>query len=290
MDADNKLLVRQLLAVVHRYRFVILAALVGGLGAILISRQSRFPAPDVARDFGIALFAAGTIALAVEFYTRQQFRDLLQEEVREAVNSSSLSVRLNEVIAVGSLGGDLRELGVRRIHRNRNQIDFLKLIKEAEPGTEIRLLGVCLAGFMDRNTQMLIEQKLRHNCTVKLLILDPESEAVRVRAVDEQRTYDDIKQDIEGAEEIHNNFIKNRIRKELRNRIYLGHYSSVPAYFIFCTNSTMIVGFYLRSGLGEFFPQLELEIKEGGIHLPFNAHYESLWNERREVSEPQQHS
>ncbi len=50
----------------------------------------------------------------------------------------------------------------------------------------------------------------------------------------------------------------------------------------------MIVGFYLREDLGEFFPQLELEIKEGGIYSSFDTHFESLWKARREAAERKQ--
>src|ERR1051325_2079860 len=88
-----------------------------------------------------------------------------------------------EVLARGSLGGDVRELGVRRIHRHRNEIDFFKLLESAKRGTELRLLGVCLAGFAG------------------LLIVDPNSSVVRAQGVDERRKYEDSKTDIEAADE-----------------------------------------------------------------------------------------
>jgi hypothetical protein len=267
-------IITQLRSALHRYQFVILTMLIGGFGAALIVYQGKFQASDGARDFGIALFAAGTIGLAVEFYTRRQFRDLVKEDLRGAVDTSSLSAKLDDMLTLISLGGDLRELGVRRIHRNRNAIDFSHLIEEAEAGTELRLLGVCLAGFMDRQSQVLIEKKLREGCRARFLILDPASDAVGIRAIEENRTYEDIRKDIGGADEIHDNFIGNRVAKDLRGQIELGHYSAAPAYFIFSTHNTMIVGFYLRGDLGEFFPQLELEIKEGGIYAPFSHHLE----------------
>ncbi|MGH0036979.1 MAG: hypothetical protein ACQGVK_18280 [Myxococcota bacterium] len=149
----------QLRAAVHRYQFMALALIVGGLGIWLILRPERYPSPDVARDLGVALLAAGTISLALEFFTRRQFQDLVRDDLRKAVDSSDLSVKLDDMLALVSLGGDLRELGVRRIHRDRNAIDFSTLIEEADPETEVRFLGVCLSGFVDRPSQVLLQKK-----------------------------------------------------------------------------------------------------------------------------------
>lgn len=277
MNNQKSSLAGALRSALHRYQFLILAIGVVVFGIFLIAAPESSPFPQVARDLGVAFLAAGTVGLALEFYTRRQFRDLVTEDLRSAVDSSSLASRLEEMLSLASLGGDLRELGVRRIHRNRNAIDFSRLIEEAEPGSELRLLGVCLAGFMDRQTQVLIEKKLRDRCSVRILILDPESDFVKLRAIEENRTYDDIKKDISGAAEIHANFIENRVAQAVRSQIRLGRYDAAPAYFIFSTHNTMVVGFYLREDLGEFFPQLELEIKEGGIYRSFDQHFESLW-------------
>lgn len=283
MEKEKKTILRQLRSAIHRYQFILLAIIVGGVGIWLIVYPQKSPFPNIARELGIAFLAAGSIGLVLEFYTRRQFLDLIRQEIVDAVDRSTLSKRIDETLARGSLGGDLRELGVRRIHRNRNAIDFAKLIEEAESGTEIRILGVCLAGFMDRNTQVLLEKKLGEGCNIQLLIIDPESKFVKHRAIEENRSYEDIKQDITAADKIHENFILRRLPEKLRSQIELGHYDSAPAYFIFCTHITMIVGFYLREGLGEFFPQLEVEIKEGGIHSFFGKHFEALWSARRET-------
>lgn len=283
MNKEKKNILSQLRSIIHRYQFILLAIIVGGIGVWLIVTPQSLPFPNVANDLGVAFLAAGTIGLALEFYTRRQFLYLMKQELVDAVNQSTLYKKIDEILARGSLGGDLRELGVRRIHRERNAIDFTKLINEAEKGTEIRILGVCLAGFMDRQTQVLLKKKLTEGCNIRLLIIDPESDFVKHRAMEENRIYEDIKQDISAADVIHKNFIQRRLPQNLRDKIELGHYNSAPAYFIFCTQSTMIVGFYLREGLGEFFPQLEIEIKGGGIHSSFGKHFEAVWRTRNEA-------
>ena len=274
----------ELKATVHRYKFLVLTLVVGAVGALLILYHRNLPSPEVSRDFGIALFAAGTVGVAVELLTRRQFRELVNDELSSAVNNSLLGRKLDEVLARGSLGGDLRELGVRRIHADRNAINFLDVIDDADPGTELRFLGVCLAGFVGRNTQVHLEKKLREKCRIRLLIIDPACDAVRWRAAEEDRAPETVKREIEGADEIHDSFVQTHVSQEYRGQIQLGHYNSQPSYFIVSTNKTMIVGFYLRGGLGEFFPQLELEIKAGGIHEAFSRHFELLWESRHEAA------
>ena len=281
-DAPNTL-VSLLLQRLHRYEFVALTLIAGGAGAALIAFQHQFEKFDVARDFGIALFAAGTIGLAVELHTRRTFRALLRDDFKKAIDTSSLTKTLADVLAVGSLTGDLRELGVRRVYRTREHIKFAELIAKADPGTELRFLGVGLSGFVDRNTQGVIENKLSQNCSVKFLILDARSDAVAEHGAAENRPSEDIKKDIEGAQILHDTFVSKRMAQSLRSQIELGHYTSVPRYFIFSTTQTIIIGFYLRGLLGELSPAIELEIKEGGIHHAFSRHFDLLWDSRIEA-------
>jgi hypothetical protein len=275
-------LIALLLQRLHHYEFVVLTTLAAILGAVLISVQYRFASREIARDFGIALFAAGTVGLAAELHTRRTFRELLQEDVRGAIDSSAVSQTLADVLAIGSLNGDLRELGIRRFYRKRENLNFAELIGSAEPGTGIRFLGVCLSGFVDRHTQSVIELKLSQNCSVKFLILDPHAEAVSEHATAENRPPEIIRRDIIGAQTLHDNFLTDRMAQRLRSQIELGYYTSVPKLFIFATKRTMIVGFYLRGQMGEFCPALELDVREGGLHVPFTRHFELMWNARAE--------
>lgn len=277
-DKLLSLILRRLL----QYEFVVLTASAALTGAVLITIQHRIANAEIIRDFGIALFAAGTVGLAAELHTRRTFRHLLKEDLRGAIDASIMAQTLNNVLAIGSLNGDLRELGIRRFHRKRENLNFAILIEEADPGTEIRFLGVCLSGFVDRHTQSVIERKLEQNCSVKFLILNPHSEAVIEHAMSEGRPPEIIKKDIEGAQILHDSFLTNRMAQKLRSRIDLGHYSTVPKYFIVSTNRTMIVGFYLRPQMGEFCPALELDVREGGLHVPFARHFESMWDSRIE--------
>ena len=112
-----------------------------------------------------------------------------------------------------------------------------------------------------------------------LLTLDPQSEFVKQRGIEERRVYEHIKTDIGAADQMHRSFI-TQLPQPLQEKIELGHYDAPPACFIVSTGSTMIVGFYLREIRGERSPHLELEIREGGICKPFLEHFDSLWTAR----------
>lgn len=288
MDESSKIpLLRQLQAVVLMYRFLIVAIMLIVIGGSLVLFATITPSTTVfeefARDIGIALFTAGVIGVALEYYTHKQFQELVTGTVATVIESSSLNKKLDSLHDLISLGGDLRSLGVRCIHQDRTEIDFDRYLEEASPGSSIRMLGVCMRGFHSAEMQLAIENKLEQNCKFKLLMINPESEFVRLRAVEERREYEDIKTDIVASNNLHGNFINERLPPDLRENIELGHYDSATSFFIFSTDKIVIVGLYLRERLGEFFPHLELELRGGGIYLPFIEHFDSLWNSRQEV-------
>jgi hypothetical protein len=202
----------------------------------------------------------------------------------EAIEISSLPTRLENVHHLLSLGYEITSLGLRKIHTIKSPpIDFFGLLEAADPGSEIRLLGVCMMSFTNGPMQMLLQKKLEQGCTIKLLTMDSESEFVKLKGMDEERTFEDICGEIESTNRLHRTFINFRIPANLRENIELRHYDLPATYFIVSTNKTMIVGFYLRRGRGELFPHLELEAKEGGIYASFLQHFDSLWDQPKQV-------
>jgi hypothetical protein len=265
-----------------RYRFILMALVMTMAGFLLIVFRDRLPHAEYWRDFGVAILTAGTIGVVVELYTRKQFETLIADRIVVAIESSSLTPRLDDINKLLSLGNELTSLGLRKIHTLRSPIDFAGLLEAADPGSEIRLLGVCMMSFANQPMQTLIQRKIEQGCTIKLLILDSDSEFVKLRALEEGRSLADIRVEIEATDRLHQNFIEVRLPQELRENIELGHYDFPPTYLIISTNRTMIVGFYLREARGELFPHLELEAKGGGIYIWFLRHFDSLWAARKE--------
>jgi hypothetical protein len=198
-------------------------------------------------------------------------RDLLEEIlslIRSFVRSSG----------AGMPAADLAPLGVLRIHRQRPSTDYLQsLIKDAEAGATIRLLGVCMMGFTNAPMQALLNQKLQENCIIRFLTLAAESSFVTQKAIEEERTPEDVHNDITLSNQIHRNFIVQRVPQEYRSKIAMRHYDAPPNCFLLGTDSRMLVSFYLRGQRGEFLPHLELAVTRGGIFAVFENHFEALW-------------
>ncbi|MEK6279337.1 MAG: hypothetical protein AABN95_03200 [Acidobacteriota bacterium] len=274
----------QLKSLLLRYRFIIMALVMTMFGFLLIVFGKNFSHGEIWRDFGIAILTAGTLGLGIEFYTRRQFETLIADRMLDAIEISSLPTRLDNVHRLLSLGDEMTSLGLRKIHTiNSPAIDFFGLLEAAEPGSEIRLLGVCMMSFTNGPMQMLLQRKLEQGCTIKLLTMDSESEFVKLRAQEEVRMLEDIRVEIEATNNLHRGFINFRIPANLRENLELRHYDLPATYLIVSTNKTMIVGFYLRRGRGELFPHLELEAKGGGIYASFLQHFDSMWNEPKQA-------
>jgi hypothetical protein len=273
----------QLKSTLLHYQFLLMALVMAMAGFLLIVFRDRLPHSEYWRDFGIAILTAGTIGLVVEFYTRRQFEMLIADQILDAIERSSLAPRLDDIKLLLSLGDELTALGLRKIHKDRSSVDFAHFLDAAEPGSEIRLLGVSMMGFTDDRMRTLLVKKLEEGCTIKLFVVDSKSESVQRRAADEGRPFEDIHDDIEALDRLHRSFISHRVPEHLRTNIELGHYDSAPTYLIVSTNRAMIVGFYLRGARGEHFPHLELEAKGGGIYLSFLEHFDSLWAARKEL-------
>jgi hypothetical protein len=280
----------QLKSLLLRYHFIIMALVMVMLGFLLITYGKDLSHGETWRDFGIAFLTAGTLGIGVEFYTRKQFETLIADRILEAIEGSSVPPKLDDLTNLLSLGNEMTSLGLRKIHKsNAPAIDFYGLLEAADEGTEIRLLGVCMMSFTNGPIQSLLHAKLAQGCTIKFLTMDSDSEFVKLRAMEEERSLEDIRTEIQATNSLHRNFINLRIPAKLRQNIELRHYDLPATYLIVSTSKTMIVGFYLRKGRGEQFPHLELEAKGGGIYASFQQHFDSLWEAPKHAPVDQNH-
>jgi hypothetical protein len=262
-----------------------------GLAMIFYSKVN--PPTDIwanlAGDIGLSLIPAGTIFLAFDIFGRSEYLDIISQKLLSVLQGEEkwfFAPRLDGIEQRLALGETLHALGVKKIFQDRTTIDFLQYIRAADPKSDIKVMGIALTSFRDVHIQNAIEQKLKEGCKVQFLCLDSESAAVKQRAKAEGRSYEEIKRDIALTTQMHENFIDSRLNPELQKNIELGYYDSEPTHFIFSTNSAMIVGFYLqgKQKRGLHLPHLELEVKEGGMYLPFLEHFELLWAGREKNS------
>jgi hypothetical protein len=173
-------------------------------------------------------------------------------------------------------------LGIKRIYRDCTEIDFLNLVRSVNSGEHIGLLGIIMTNFNNRAMQNAIEEKLRAGCTVKLLLLSPDSKFVELRAKEENRDHEEWRGELIAVNRSHRNFI-SRLPEDARRNIELGHYDAAPTFSVHIIGKTMLVGFYLRESQGAYLPYIELDVKERGMYEPFLRHFESMWKSREEI-------
>ena len=87
---NSKPFVLKLLEKILQYQFIILALSLDIIGILFILYSKSFLSPDLATSFGIALITAGTVGLALEFYTRKQFQSLINRELNLVFHYNNL--------------------------------------------------------------------------------------------------------------------------------------------------------------------------------------------------------
>jgi hypothetical protein len=262
---------------IHKYRFLILAMATFFIGLLLLIFAERLG--EVWRDLGISMIVAATVGLGVEFYTRREAEKVVTEHMKEVVKEEIVRKALKpgfDMLADLLQDSSLRSHGVRQIYMNRLQNDFFHYVEAAEPGSDIRLLGISMSRLAVFEAQGVMSAKLREGCQIKLLLLNPRSEHIVKRAAEEGWDATEFHHDVESWGVRHRAFVQ-RLRPELRQNMELRLYDAAPDYFVVDNGKSMLVGFYLRTCSGEEVPHLELEVRDDGAYLPFRRHFDSLW-------------
>ncbi len=240
---------------------------------------------SIVRDLGIALITAGSVVLAHEWCVRKQFLELVEGTVRRGLQEWGDNRWSRDLRDLLPLADDLREVGLRRIHRRRADRELKELLRGAGPRASISVLGVALKYLCPGDVQDILEEKLQDGCEIRLLLLDPKSPFVQQRGDEEGRDRRDVFADIGAATSMLNSFVHG-LPENLRSNIKIGHYDGPPTYFICATDKTMLLGFYLPGDRGEEMPHFEFDIKRGGAYEAFAGLFEWRWKTRVETSSP----
>jgi hypothetical protein len=291
-----------------RYRFLFIMTTLFFTGILMIVKAvPDTRSGDLMTEFGIGLFIAGTVGLGVEFFARKEMQselrllveDTVCEPVMELVGQGdertqdkidkmqefqgSVSTRIDEIRFL-LWNNNLRELGVREVHTDRDKADFRRWLASARPGSTIRLMALCLNPATTNWNERLIRGKLLEGCTIRLLLLDPYSPFLDQRAHEEEpKTEEPFKERVRKWAESHQQFARSLEASQTKG-FELGFYRAAPS-FIADNETSMLVGFYLNECRGDDCPHLELEIKPGGVYKPFRQHFESFWVQRLSLPE-----
>jgi hypothetical protein len=279
--------IQQLRRSLRKRSFVILSILLIGVGILGVMYANLAPNQDLfsslSKDIGIALFTTGLISIALEYRTREEYLEEMIEALAQALKLSPLKSDLDDISKKMEyienlilVGKDIEKLGIRRIYKDRANITLDNVLEDTPSGGEIRLIGVSLKTFTGANSEMILKRKLLDGCKVKALVMDPKSDIVRQRAMEEKQDYDWLQSEISSSIAIFKNLVRD-LPKEMRANIELGLYSVAPSHFILSTGKKMIISPYLAGSRGYFCPHLEFDIKEGGLHQVYLAHFDFLW-------------
>lgn len=163
---------------------------------------------------------------------------------------------------------------------------LLSILRNADAGSEINLLAMSMTILDDPRLPDALERKLKDGCRVRILTLQPNNpNMVKLIAAIEEIDWKVLKSDLVNRDRIHKDLVRYRLDKHV-GRIELCHYNSLPSYFIFMTNKTMIVGFYLRGKRGIFSPHVELRSRDSNAYREFAKNFDLLWDERVEARDP----
>ena len=277
--------------------------LVGILFLVIASFFSNELAKHLLRDIGIVLFTTGLVVFAADYVTRKEFIAVLATELeplrREMVplkadmcsltsnllqaitplraDIPTLSTALDEIRTCISLGATMCTLGIKQIHKDRWQSDLPTKLKEAARQSEIKILGMVASEVNEPGIEDIINQKLGEGCKFKILCLDPASPFVEQRADEENRKPAEMREEIALRIGGWKNFVENRVPEDMHSQVELKCYDSTIRFFLFITETLVVVGFYLGATRAATGPHLELEVKKGSIATAFIEHFDSLW-------------
>jgi hypothetical protein len=261
-----------------------LGTIVAGVTILISILILKSPVSDVFKETGVALIAAGVFGFAIDFFSKRQLLDVLNDSMIATYNSSDIPYKLDRFYSLVKIADELTDLGVKVIRRERNDNRAYEIIKDAYPGSTIKILGISLQSFTSIPVQHIFIGKLKEGCNIQLLALDPSSQFVKRRATEEKRTHNDIFQSISHAIKAHSIFIESLGRERFKGKIAINYYDAPPNLSLVITETNLLVGFYLRERKGQFFPQMELEVKPHGISEPFINHFDSLMKESKQMA------
>ncbi len=257
----------------RKIRWVIAALFLTVIGSIILFRYYVFPEPwsSFIREFGVALIIAGTVSLVYELFLRLS----LAETILELVEFPK----------------SLMEAGLKSVNKKDNKGASLKFLQSVTP-KRIRLLGITTDYYFkeegDDLYEEIVEKDIRKKqCEVQLLMLHPDSPQTQLREEDEEKT-DRYKDETLRQRLI---IIFNK-RLRLHNRhpnFKIKLYKSTPLCSMTILDDRVLkVTPYLYQVLGLKSPTFEVENKDGEacIFEAYEHHFDNLWNDAEERSQP----
>lgn len=217
-----------------------------------------------------ALIPAGIISMLYDFYLRQDFVDLLKEEISKKNNLFKLE-------------DSVKKVGMQKIYIDRSEIDFLEYFKNAK--NEILILDTSLIFFTAvPQIETIFANSVENGCHIKLLCLDPNSNQASYRERDigykTEIFVSQLKSSIAQFQELKLNVDS----KKPKGSIEIKMFDATTTNVLIMSDNRMIVGYILRKIRGRHCVHIEFtKDSENKTYEAFYNHFMSLWEEARDV-------
>jgi hypothetical protein len=231
---------------------------------------------ELVRDFGFALFIAGSAGVGYELLMRNAFEAEVEHTLTRIINERSAEL------------DKLRQAGVKTVHRRLAHARLIDNFEEAKES--IRILQTWSGDFNNIGDTLVWAAK--KGCEVKILLLNPDSDQAKQRGQDLGYVNSTVVQAL-----IQNDLEVLRkcalsCNNEERNRIKVRLYDSTPVIAIYGYDDINVVGTYWRQRHSQEGPQLEVDTSKVHPDHPSSSwyvadavveHFDDIWNDERTI-------
>jgi hypothetical protein len=272
MSADPPALRRGL----YRGKVTIVALVLLLLGGILLlwvaSRGEQHIWLDLLRDFGIAALISAILGTAYEYLLRHDYEGSMRDNLRALLETEEILRERYETRLES-----FKKAGVIRMYpKLTGELLEAKFSDAMQGKLEIKILQTW-TGIEEGDIMSRIREALNAGCTIRILLLNPESTQVRYRAHSLNMEESDFRGRI-----ISNLRALNAMNETApgAGTITVKVYDALPAFHVFDFGTTKLMAPYWRMKTSTQGPQFEIaEVSTlGGI---INKHFNDLWNDER---------
>lgn len=280
----------------YRTKLIFFLVLSVSVFLLAILLQSRFPFwSDVLLEFAVVFGAVGILQLTWEFLGGQPM-ELQIAEVKDEVRNIKSSMTLLSDLLDGNIG-------IERIWPDRGTWQH-----DPVDGLEVWHARVCQAKCVDMMSNTLwnywmheegfrkrLFDRIAQGAHVRILIYDPDSDVLRLRARDERDVFFRLRDEGEVFFEMQQEIISTlrgvaEIWKDLpmsakgNLEVCLTNQTLHPAQII-RADERMVVGIYLSGKSGTPSPTMQLRGSDSSYFRKYEEQFESLWGQPKPLND-----
>jgi len=209
----------------------------------------------------LAFFSSIWISVILDFILRQDFIKVVRQETKESIS---------EVVNEQS---NIQANGLRNVHAGLPYGKFLAKLKNASDAIILNTLIPDTPSLLDE-----VREMTRNGGKIRILVLNPESTMVEVRAKSLNRSVDYVRQGILTCIEDFDDIARDL---KCQGGLQLRVYDTFPSVSLYKADDMMFIGHYILGVHAVEGPQLEL-YEEKYYSNAMLDHFDKLWDLAKE--------